>query len=201
MTKIERNKPCPCGSGKKYKKCCFVDKNRNAELLRALKVTSEPSEIKKILSEPLQIYELKVTLIQMAFNDVVAEVSRILEVSAKATLYDVHLEIQNAFNWDNDHMFSFYVGADTNDRENEYSANPLGVHVVPGFGKPTKSASDTEVRDINLQKGMEFSYLFDYGSEIWHKIVVVSVKASSTENPQLTNLISETGEAPDQYDY
>lgn len=23
--KIERNEPCPCGSGKKYKKCCGVD--------------------------------------------------------------------------------------------------------------------------------------------------------------------------------
>lgn len=23
-TKIERNKPCPCGSGKKYKKCCYL---------------------------------------------------------------------------------------------------------------------------------------------------------------------------------
>ena len=23
MSKIERNQPCPCGSGKKYKKCCL----------------------------------------------------------------------------------------------------------------------------------------------------------------------------------
>jgi hypothetical protein len=23
MSKISRNAPCPCGSGKKYKKCCF----------------------------------------------------------------------------------------------------------------------------------------------------------------------------------
>ncbi len=26
--KIERNALCPCGSGKKYKKCCFIEKNR-----------------------------------------------------------------------------------------------------------------------------------------------------------------------------
>ena len=24
MTKIDRNAPCPCGSGKKYKKCCLL---------------------------------------------------------------------------------------------------------------------------------------------------------------------------------
>src|ERR1017187_9292128 len=25
MSKVGRNDPCPCGSGKKYKKCCLVD--------------------------------------------------------------------------------------------------------------------------------------------------------------------------------
>lgn len=27
MKKIGRNKPCPCGSGKKYKHCCFKKDN------------------------------------------------------------------------------------------------------------------------------------------------------------------------------
>ncbi|HAO21754.1 MAG: hypothetical protein BWK80_28225 [Desulfobacteraceae bacterium IS3] len=27
--KIGRNDPCPCGSGKKYKKCCLMKKQRN----------------------------------------------------------------------------------------------------------------------------------------------------------------------------
>jgi len=25
MIKIQRNEKCPCGSGKKYKKCCLAD--------------------------------------------------------------------------------------------------------------------------------------------------------------------------------
>jgi len=28
MAKIGRNAPCPCGSGKKYKKCCLLGKHR-----------------------------------------------------------------------------------------------------------------------------------------------------------------------------
>jgi len=28
--KIGRNEPCPCGSGKKYKKCC-INKDRNTQ--------------------------------------------------------------------------------------------------------------------------------------------------------------------------
>jgi len=34
MKKVGRNEPCPCGSGKKYKKCClgkYVYKDEDAE--------------------------------------------------------------------------------------------------------------------------------------------------------------------------
>ncbi len=122
-------------------------------------------------------------------------------VSGKATLYDVHLEIQNAFDWDNDHMFSFYLGEGLKDRKNEYSANPLGEHMISGFGKPTMSASDTEIRDVKLQEGQEFLYLFDYGDELLHKVVVKSIKETNTSKPPKTNIISKTGKAPNQYDY
>nr|WP_272881474.1 SEC-C metal-binding domain-containing protein [Fundidesulfovibrio soli] len=27
MGKCERNDPCPCGSGKKFKKCCYMSVN------------------------------------------------------------------------------------------------------------------------------------------------------------------------------
>jgi len=191
MAKIERNKPCPCGSGKKYKKCCFTDKHKNYELLRAVKLTGEPSEIKRILSEPLKIYNLKVTLLQMSFVEIEYEVSCILEVNGKATLYDVHLEIQHAFHWDNDHMFSFYLDGDIDDRKSEYSANPLGEHIVSGFGESAKSASGTEIRDLKLEKGKEFLYLFDFGDELLHQVVVESIKESnSTDAPITKNYIS-----------
>lgn len=41
MTKIGRNDPCPCGSGKKYKHCCLgkTDHRNEGELTR--KVTEE----------------------------------------------------------------------------------------------------------------------------------------------------------------
>ncbi len=33
MARIGRNQPCPCGSGKKYKKCCYEKNNINKILL------------------------------------------------------------------------------------------------------------------------------------------------------------------------
>jgi len=31
-SKIARNAPCPCGSGKKYKKCCLKDKPKERDV-------------------------------------------------------------------------------------------------------------------------------------------------------------------------
>ncbi len=28
---VQRNAPCPCGSGKKYKRCCALSKNESAK--------------------------------------------------------------------------------------------------------------------------------------------------------------------------
>lgn len=43
MAKIGRNDPCPCGSGKKYKKCCesVAARTQSAERLHADPATSE----------------------------------------------------------------------------------------------------------------------------------------------------------------
>jgi tetratricopeptide (TPR) repeat protein len=36
MEKISRNAPCPCGSGKKYKKCCLLQKEAEAVEMRKI---------------------------------------------------------------------------------------------------------------------------------------------------------------------
>jgi tetratricopeptide (TPR) repeat protein len=36
MAKISRNSPCPCGSGKKYKKCCLLRKEAEAVEMRKI---------------------------------------------------------------------------------------------------------------------------------------------------------------------
>lgn len=68
-------------------------------------------------------------------------------------------------------MFSFYLGEELFDRDNEYSANPMGEHIVSDFGKPTKSATETQLRDLDLSVGFSFWYLFDYGDELVQLII------------------------------
>jgi len=42
--KIGRNMPCPCGSNKKYKKCCLLKIRRQEELKREAKFMNAPSQ-------------------------------------------------------------------------------------------------------------------------------------------------------------
>jgi hypothetical protein len=50
MSKNARNKPCPCGSGKKYKKCC-INKEHTTPQTTTTSITSDPMNIKQIIDE------------------------------------------------------------------------------------------------------------------------------------------------------
>lgn len=199
MIKIQRNETCPCESGKKYKKCCLADLEKNAEILRAASIARTYEEIKQILNKPMNIYRLKVELIRMGFREIEKEVSRTFEIEGGETLYNLHMNIQYAFDWDNDHLFSFYLSENLFDRNNEYSANPLGEHIVYSFGAPAKSATEAQLRDLQLSAGFSFWYLFDYGDELVHKVTVEEVREKTSKDNDLPKVVNKIGNAPSQY--
>ena len=54
MSKINRNDPCPCGSGKKYKKCCGLNEGlRKKPKIGALGMLSQAAGSKKLPSAAL----------------------------------------------------------------------------------------------------------------------------------------------------
>jgi len=199
MIKINRNDKCPCGSGKKYKRCCYLDPVKNAEIIRAASIAKTYEEVFTILSKPPLIYQMKIDLIRMGFDEIEEEISRVIEINDKQTLYDLHMSIQDLFEWDNDHMFSFYLGENLFDRDNEYSANPLGEHIDSSYGKQSKSAAETELRDLDLPKDFTFWYLFDYGDELVHKVTVEKIREMKPEESGFPKLIEKKGNAPPQY--
>jgi len=199
MIKIKRNDKCPCGSGKKYKKCCYLDADKNTEIIRATSIAKTYEEAFTILSKPTEIYQIKIDLIRMGLDEIEEEISRTIEIEDKQTLYDLHINIQDLFDWDNDHMFSFYLGEKLFDRNNEYSANPLGEHMVSSYGKQSKSAAKTELRDLDLPMDFSFWYLFDYGNELVHKVTVEKIREMKPEESGFPKLIVKKGNAPPQY--
>ncbi len=51
MDRAGRNDPCPCGSGKKYKKCCLAD--------TFVQIGKEESIRKRLIDNLMSFYETK----------------------------------------------------------------------------------------------------------------------------------------------
>lgn len=132
-----------------------------------------------------ELYRLRVSLEWMP------EVWRIIELSGDCTFEDLHLEIQDAFDWDKDHLYSFSMSGKRWDQRTEIAAPaPL---TDANWG-----ADELTIGGLDLQPGQRFLYIFDYGDELRHDIEVLSI----TDNPsgESTSRITEVhGEAPPQY--
>ena len=74
MTKVGRNDPCPCGSGKKFKKCCFLKKPRrqvvmvgSPEPLRVFHYDKDKMELKGLTIDG-RLIDTNVTFSQTHYN-------------------------------------------------------------------------------------------------------------------------------------
>jgi len=70
MAKVSRNAPCPCGSGKKYKKCCLLRKNGKTQS------AGQPMRFTPVYTELDQLSNSVVDLIKQNRWDEAEAVSR-----------------------------------------------------------------------------------------------------------------------------
>jgi hypothetical protein len=132
-----------------------------------------------------RLYRLKVAL---AWNK---RVWRMIEILDSQTLEDLHLAIQAAFEWDNDHLYSFYLSGQFSD--------PL-TEVEGVFNQDAEWPQTDEVTlaDLEPQPGQRIAYLFDYGDQLKHEIEVLgSLPAPAAGD--FPRIVESRGEAPPQY--
>lgn len=135
---------------------------------------------------------------------------RRLEVLGSQTLDDLHMAIQEAFDFDADHLYSFFMsGKAWNISDFEYyhpeadgglpEANMRTLFILIGGSKPEPRLPATTVRieSLNLKPKQNFLYLFDYGDE-W-QFEVEFLKEGSQEEALYPRIIDSRGEAPQQY--
>jgi len=202
MYNVKRNEPCPCGSGRKYKHCCFRDPEDRKEIKRTANKVDNYDELKAVLKKPSQIIRLKIKLVRMRVEPIEQDIYRTVEVVDKTNLHEVHLVIQDLFNWDNDHLYSFYMGTEFQDKSIEYAGNPMGGALTGSGGMfPTPPAAiDRELRDFDLENIPYFWYRFDYGDELIHKVFVMDVR-DKEKNDENFKKIDSVGQSPEQYPY
>lgn len=116
---------------------------------------------------------------------------RVIEILDNQTLEDLHLAIQGAFNWDNDHLYAFYLSGQAWDHLTEISGP---------FGDDAESPTTDEITlgELELRPKQRFLYLFDFGDQLCHEIEVVDAFPVTAPKgfPRLTE---SHGEAPPQY--
>ncbi|MFA6715222.1 MAG: hypothetical protein WC082_02165 [Victivallales bacterium] len=137
---------------------------------------------------------MKVKLVDGAYAE--EPCVKYLEVDSKINLYELHLAILEAIDFENDHLFEFFIGRNCRNRsyllidEDDFEFDPEEVFFdirLEGLftGKP---------------KGMKLIYNFDFGDNWMFEITKTRCKAKSPEpDTEYPRLVKSEGTNPVQY--
>jgi hypothetical protein len=105
------------------------------------------------------IWTLKITCVSGPYHD--AECVRYIEVDEEASLYDVHVAIQDAVHFDDEFEFAYFQGASPNGKRAYY---PEGVN--PDEGVDTDLYEDEELATaLPSESRRHLYYLFNFDEE------------------------------------
>ncbi len=140
-----------------------------------------------------EIYTLLIELEDSPSNDWEAFPAwkRTVEISAATTLDDLHVYIQNVVDFDNDHMYEFYVAKKVRSKKTrQFTSEGM-----------SEEEEDTPLNQIfPLPTGHFLFYLFDYGDDWRFKIRKTKRKPQfAVEGEQYPRVVGGEGENPRQY--
>ena len=125
----------------------------------------------------MEIYTLS---IRFPYDDSDKPWSRTIEVSENYSLHQLHKYIQKIVEFDDDHLYEFYVGK--NSRNRAYSLS--------------KKAKLNEVYPLS---GHKLYYVFDFGDHWLFEIKKLKKKKNANKSSTLPTIIKASGENPEQY--
>lgn len=118
---------------------------------------------------------------------------RIIEIGANDTFDDLHNAIQEAFDFDNDHLYAFFMDNKRWSRDND------SIYWGPYCEGGKHYAEEMHIGKVGLTVGKQFLYLFDFGDN-WRFNMVVADIISDAKEPIEAKVIKSVGEAPEQYE-
>ena len=125
-----------------------------------------------------------------------SECVRVIEIKSDASFVDLHNAIQAAVDFDNDHLFEFYIGRNSGSRVYAIGGEPNWDTFNPM--KTYQTISLSEVWPI--PKGMTLYYLFDFGDNWLFKIIKTRHKDKSPIPGVIyPRIIEVKGKNPEQY--
>jgi hypothetical protein len=119
-------------------------------------------------------------------------VSRKLAVRSDQTLVDIHKLLQKAFEWDDDHLYAFWLSGKFWDR------TPGVGFGRPGFCRELGARSARIPLDrLWLEPGQSVAYVFDYGDEWRVRLKLLEIRPAGSA--AVDAIFDVRGEAPPQY--
>ena len=113
---------------------------------------------------------------------------RRIEMAAKHHLHALHSVILEAFDFDDDHMFCFFMD------NQKWSYD----RYTSSFDDDGPYADEVTLGELGLYPGKTFLYLFDYGYEWSFKVEVEDIN-SNKPLPLMPQIVDKRGTAPNQY--
>jgi hypothetical protein len=119
-------------------------------------------------------------------------INRTIEVQSEQSLEDLHRAIQSALQWDNDHLYSFFLNGNGDDPRYRFAS--------PFEDDEPQWTTDGIIGELGLTLKHTFLYLFDYGDSHEFEVQVVGITAQA-EPGEYPRVIASMGESPRQYIY
>ena len=158
--KTGRNQPCPCGSGKKYKKCC---ERKDDPAVKSNLIEVDFSRNRKKQRQSGELFQLKITL-----KGARPPIWRRIQIPGRMTLATLHHVIQECFGWEDYHLHEFVI-----DKARYVPADePDDFHT--SFSKPENEEAFT-LQEVIYQEGQKFEYVYDFGDNWQHMISVEKI--------------------------
>ena len=130
----------------------------------------------------VDVYTFKVTYLRDP------DIWRVIEMRGDQTLDDLHYAIQDAVDFDADHLYSFFMSGRAWDKTTEY-ASPY---------TEGRSAARVRIRDLRLRPKQRFLYLFDYGDEHRFEVQLLDVNPEGPKG-KYPRIVERHGPNPEQY--
>jgi hypothetical protein len=121
------------------------------------------------------------------------DVWRRIDVRGDQTLVALHNAIQDAFDWDDDHMYSFFLSGKAWDRQSEFARPGVGGDMMEGH-----RSARVRLDRLGLRPRQRIMYIFDYGDE-WRHDVRVEKMDLAPEAGRYPRIVEEHGTPPPQY--
>lgn len=146
----------------------------------------EPGALQRTLPRTGKTYRKGVFIFKVSLG---RDRWRTIAVPSDCTLDDLHLAIQRAYHFDNDHLYAFFM-------DGKRWSSEAALYSPDCEEGPY--ATDDRIGELDLVPNLPFLYLFDFGDEWQFEVKLLEIRREPEGLTQPT-LMESHGKAPPQY--